>query len=316
MDYMYNPKVSIIIPVYNGSNYLSEAIDSALAQTYENVEIIVVNDGSTDDGATEKIAKSYGERIRYFSKENGGVSSALNYGIRQMTGEWFSWLSHDDLYAPKKIEHSVKALAKFNPENLEKTIVYTDGILIKSDHSKIKSFKRYFSEDRIYSGEEAAYAIACSGVMCGCCLLIHKSAFDDIGFFDETLRYSQDALMWYSLFLNGYDVCYCSEKDVFSRVHKLQVTNTRKDLFYHDSLFVAKKIAPLFVKTKDAKKIFYAYSKKLAHLNCTETLDYMLEFGYKNGIVTKKDKITLKAEVFNGKIVSNVKRFVRKIIFR
>ena len=74
-------KVSIIIPVYNGSNYLKEAIESALAQTYDNVEVLVVNDGSNDGGATEQIALSYGERIRYFKKENGGVASALNVGI-------------------------------------------------------------------------------------------------------------------------------------------------------------------------------------------------------------------------------------------
>ncbi|MDD1681509.1 MAG: glycosyltransferase, partial [Methanoregula sp.] len=72
------PKVSIIIPVYNGSNYLREAVDSALAQTYPNTEVIVVNDGSDDEGRTEAVAHSFGGRIRYFSKENGGVSSALN----------------------------------------------------------------------------------------------------------------------------------------------------------------------------------------------------------------------------------------------
>jgi cellulose synthase/poly-beta-1,6-N-acetylglucosamine synthase-like glycosyltransferase len=72
--------VSLIIPVYNGSNYLREAIESALAQTYPCCEVIVINDGSTDQGATEAIALSYGERIRYFSKANGGVASAFFHG--------------------------------------------------------------------------------------------------------------------------------------------------------------------------------------------------------------------------------------------
>ena len=74
----YQPKVTIIIPVYNGSNFLAQAIDAALAQTYKNCEILVINDGSKDDGASEKIALSYGDKIKYFCKENGGVSSVLN----------------------------------------------------------------------------------------------------------------------------------------------------------------------------------------------------------------------------------------------
>ena len=86
------PKVSIVIPVYNGSNFLAEAIDSALSQTYHNTEIIVVNDGSTDEGATENIALSYGNKINYYLKKNGGVASALNFGIEKMSGEYFSWL--------------------------------------------------------------------------------------------------------------------------------------------------------------------------------------------------------------------------------
>ena len=112
-----SPLVSIIIPVYNGSNYVKEAIDSALAQTYKNIEIIVVNDGSNDDGATEKIALSFGDKIRYFYKANGGISSALNYGIEKMQGEYFSWLSHDDKYTETKIEKQIALLKETKKEN-------------------------------------------------------------------------------------------------------------------------------------------------------------------------------------------------------
>ena len=97
------PRVSIIIPVYNGANYMREAIDSALAQTSDDVEVLVINDGSRDNGATAEIARSYGDRIRYIEKENGGVSSALNRGIAEMRGRWFCWLSHDDRYLPEKV---------------------------------------------------------------------------------------------------------------------------------------------------------------------------------------------------------------------
>ena len=117
-----NPKVSIIIPVYKGKDFMREAIDSALAQTYKNIEIIVVNDGSDDNGVTKKIAESYGNKIRYFEKENGGVSTALNLAIDNMTGDYFSWLSHDDRYYPNKIESQIKYLKQFD----EKTILYSD----------------------------------------------------------------------------------------------------------------------------------------------------------------------------------------------
>ena len=80
----FHPKISIVIPVYNGADFVAEAIDSALNQTYDNVEIIVVNDGSKDN--TEEVVKRYGDKVRYFAKPNGGVSSALNLGIAEMTG--------------------------------------------------------------------------------------------------------------------------------------------------------------------------------------------------------------------------------------
>lgn len=90
--------------------YMREAIDSALAQTYDNVEVIVVNDGSSDNEKTDAIARSYGERIRYFVKDNGGCASALNFGVPKMRGSYFSWLSHDDRYHPNKMAHQIEIL--------------------------------------------------------------------------------------------------------------------------------------------------------------------------------------------------------------
>src|SRR6185312_14318520 len=121
--------VSIIIPVYNGAQYLSEAIDSALAQSYQNIEVLVVNDGSTDAGATEAVAKSFGHSIRYFYKPNGHVASALNFGVGQMRGQYFSWLSHDDRYVPSKIEVQMHAISELGPN----VAVYGDFEILEQE---------------------------------------------------------------------------------------------------------------------------------------------------------------------------------------
>ncbi|WP_394514565.1 glycosyltransferase family A protein [Priestia aryabhattai] len=93
-------KVSIIIPFYNCS-YIDQAIQSALNQTYQDIEIIVVNDGSSK--FNEKITP-YLDRILYIEKENGGTASALNLGIKNATGEYFAWLSSDDIFLPIKYQ--------------------------------------------------------------------------------------------------------------------------------------------------------------------------------------------------------------------
>lgn len=315
MNDMYNPKVSIIIPVYNGSNYLAEAIDSALSQTYRNLEIIVVNDGSCDNGATERIAKGYGDKIRYFYKENGGVSSALNFGIQHMTGEWFSWLSHDDLYMPQKIEHSVNVLRDYKGE-LFQLIVYTDGYLVRENKAKIRAFRNLFVPNTLYSGVEAACIMAKRGTLCGCCFLIHRSAFDVVGGFAENLRYSQDTLMWYRLFLNGYSIYFCGEKDVLSRVHKNQVTHTRKDLFVHDSLYIARELAPSFSKSENASQIYYRYVKRLTKQNCSETVKFYLDYAKDNKVLSSVQFYKLRFSCLTGYCVYRVKSAIRNIIVR
>src|SRR6185437_2092788 len=103
-------KVSIIIPVYNTEKYLDECIQSALNQTYHDIEIIAVNDGSKDNSLN--ILEQYSDKIKIISKSNGGTASALNVGIKNMNGQWFKWLSADDLLHPTAIEELVNVAEK------------------------------------------------------------------------------------------------------------------------------------------------------------------------------------------------------------
>lgn len=210
------PLVSIILPVYNGENYLKEAIESALAQTYEPIEVIVVNDGSKDK--TEEIALSYGNKIRYFVKENGGVSTALNLGIAHMRGEYFSWLSHDDLYQPEKIQLNIEALSS-DPTQ----IVYSDYTVIDKDGATITTMS---IADK-YPNADLSLGLfpILRQVLNGCSLLIHKSHFIRVGTFNEHLRVTQDYDLWLRM-LRGRRLIYIKRPLVMLREHQSQVTHS------------------------------------------------------------------------------------------
>ncbi len=219
------PMVSIIIPVYNGANYVRQAIDSSLSQTYSNTEIIVVNDGSNDNGETENIALSYGNKIRYIYKPNGGVSSALNLGIQNMRGELFSWLSHDDEYYPQKIEKQVELLCEKNGKYL--ALCGTE--FIDSEGNKIDKIWK-MPEKELYSSVEILEEMN-KHSLSGIALLIPKQALVDGGLFDEKLRYIQDKVLWKEIFLKGYSVIVDHETYVKSRLHGEQQTNLHRERF-------------------------------------------------------------------------------------
>lgn len=186
----FSPLVSIIIPVYNGSDFLREAIDSALAQSYGNIEILVVNDGSRDEGKTEAIAISYGDKIRYFPKQNGGVASALNLGIREMAGEYFTWLSHDDLYYPTKTEEQVKLVEEVGGD-----------VIVFGDFEYIDPQGNYLGTKKTGPGLSCGinYSLIMEGTINGCTVMVPRHCFDKVGLFDESLRTTQDFDMWFRL---------------------------------------------------------------------------------------------------------------------
>ncbi len=228
----YHPKVTIIIPVYNGSNFLAQAIDCAVNQTYDNIEIIVVNDGSTDDGASERIALSYGDAIKYYNKPNGGVSSVLNFALEKMTGEWFSWLSHDDLYFPEKMEKQVSFLNSLPEEtDLGRVVVHSATLSIDKDGKTIKipSYKDVsVKEDTLETIIRNIYNYRLSG----CSFLLPYVCYKDVGGFREDIRTVSDVEYWYRLLFAGYQF-YCMKDDVLvkNRSHGKQVGKTKVSLF-------------------------------------------------------------------------------------
>ena len=232
---IYQPKVTIIIPVYNGSNFLTEAIESALAQTYPHCEILVINDGSCDDGASERIAKSYGNRITYFRKENGGVSTALNFAFTRMSGEWFSWLSHDDLYYPQKIERQVaflnELLEKKPGIDLTKITVRSATESIDRDGRIIKK-PSYRDVATLESTIDTIIGNVFNYRLSGCSFLLPAACVNDVGGFAEHIRTVSDVEYWYRLLFAGYQF-YCLSNDVLvkNRSHGKQVGKTKVTLF-------------------------------------------------------------------------------------
>lgn len=231
------PLVSIIIPVYNGSNYLAQAIDSALAQTYTPIEIIVVNDGSRDDGATEEVALGYGDRITYVRKENGGSSSALNEGIRHMNGAYFSWLSHDDLYEPTKIEVEMEEMLQ---RGSDRHMVVCGSSLIDQNGNALMGRKRKTLGEK--TALEALRLLSHANGINGCAVLIPKAVLDRVGFFDEDMVYLNDMDYWYRILLADTAILYMRDPLVKTRIHGQQVSVTKRQLFDGERHYLANKL--------------------------------------------------------------------------
>ncbi|MDD2109865.1 MULTISPECIES: glycosyltransferase [Pseudomonas] len=215
---MLKPLVSIVIPVFNGANYLEQAVASALQQTYENVEVIVVNDGSSDGGSTERVARKFGSAIRYYDKPNGGVASALNFAIQKMEGRYFSWLSHDDVYRLDKIERQMAYLCN---HDLDDVVVYSDyDIFSDDDIDRSVTVRMPAISPRYFR-----YWITASSQLHGCSLLIPRAVFDKVGGFDESLRTTQDYELWFRM-SRYFEFRYLPGVAVAARSHARQ--DTRK----------------------------------------------------------------------------------------
>jgi len=305
------PLVSIIIPVYNGANYMKEAIDSAIAQTYKNIEIIVVNDGSIDDGKTEEIALQYGDKIRYFKKENGGSSSALNYGILKMNGQFFSWLSHDDVYMPDKIEKQIQIASQYADQDL---IVVCDSVLINGEGKTISSRKSKI--DGSLSAKDNFELLVRGHNINGCAVLLPKRIIDKVGFFDEEMVYLNDLDYWYRTTFCEPNFLYINNQLVKNRIHSQQVSVKRKNMLDIEKHYLVHKAFKLLREMGTNKQFFV---KQLLFFcvkeNLLEEKKQIISWLKQSNDWSGFEKRRLVIFAAKSKVISVVKKIRRKIIF-
>jgi glycosyltransferase involved in cell wall biosynthesis len=194
------PLVSAIIATYNRGYIVCEAIDSIINQTYKETEIIVVDDGSTDD--TQDKLRHYGSRIRVVSQHNSGPAAAWNAGIRAAHGDIICFLGSDDVYLPNFVERHVSALEKAGPSV---PCSLGNAVTRWADGKQTSSFELAALRPPLDEGlwVNALDVFLTRFVMCGQMLAIRREVFDRIGLFDVTLRYLEDYDIALRLSLEG-----------------------------------------------------------------------------------------------------------------
>jgi len=177
-------KISVIIPTYNRREFLARAIDSVLDQGWRDFELIVVDDGSTDE--TARSVASYGGRVRYLYQENRGPAAARNTGVRAAEGEFIAFLDSDDRFAPEKLAVQQAAMAA-RPEYL---ISHTDEIWYRRGELLHQKKKHFRPHGFIFGECLKLCVVGMSTVM------LRREFFEKVGYFDEELPCCEDYDLW------------------------------------------------------------------------------------------------------------------------
>ncbi len=193
-------KISVIIPTLNREKLLAKTIDSVLNQTIKADEIIIIDDGSTDN--TKNIVNNYhNDTIKYIYQTNQGVSNARNNGIKIATNEWLCFLDSDDIWADNKLEKQIV----FHKENPHILFSHTDELWLFNDKI-IKQKKHQLKPSGFCFKENIANTLIGASTM-----MIHKKVLKDIGYFDEKLIACEDYDLWLRI-LAKYELGLINEK--------------------------------------------------------------------------------------------------------
>lgn len=280
MDY----KVSIIVPCYNQAQYLDEALQSVLNQTYSNWECIVVNDGSIDN--TEEVSKKWvskDSRFKYFYKENGGLSSTRNFGLNNAIGNWIQFLDSDDILDNKKLELS---LIEINSNKKEDKLIIISNYSLFTINPLQSIFMPEFN-DSLFNFETVLYKwddYLSIPIHCG---FFEASLFEKFRF-PENIRAKEDWIMWVSLFNNGAKVIHINKSLVLYRKHSNSMT-MKSDIL--SEYIKAYEYLKLLISVEEYQRLslalFSKYFRKSVAFN-KKLNDIKQSNTYKTGYLVKK----------------------------
>jgi glycosyltransferase involved in cell wall biosynthesis len=206
------PAVSVVIPAYNVAPFIRETIDSILAQSFKDYEIILVNDGSPDTTELERALEPYGERVRYLKQENRGAAAARNAGLRVARGTYIAFLDADDYWMENYLEEQMVLIRQADHFDL----VYADALLFGDS----ELHGRTYMEIAPSHGEvtfEKLVRDECNVITSG--VLARRQVLLDVGLFDEELRRAQDYDLWLRLAKSGARLGYQRKVLLRYRIH-------------------------------------------------------------------------------------------------
>ncbi len=239
---------SIVIPLYNKGQHIIDTINSVLNQTYTNYEIIVVNDGSTDN-SLEKLSTITDKRIKIINKENGGVCSARNTGIQASLNDYIAFLDADDIWLPTCLEEQARLINDYS-----NAAIWGVGFIEMANNKQTRYLPTGLSEG--YRGVVPNYfqmKNRVSDLYCSSSTVVLKKAFETTGLFDTRIRIAEDCDMWFRLIARFPAIYYDKTLVIYRQDATNRASNENKDFTQCLAYYPEK-----YVSYKD-NKIFYHY---------------------------------------------------------
>lgn len=269
------PTVSVIIPAYNCELYIAETISSVLEQTYKDLELIVVDDGSTD--STPSIVSSCGPPVRLVHQANRGVCKARNLGIREANGKFICLLDHDDFWFPEKLERQMQVFQR----DTKAGVVYSPFILwhpntVSGIYPHPESYDRMAYPDDIDNSFSGwiyhQFLLDCW--MLTSTAMFRAEVFDKCGVFDESLPYSEDWDLWLRISQQYRFVKLCRPTTLY-RQHPQQGNRLVRDIDYR-TLLLTRAVKNWGLCSRDGRCLSrLKFNRNIARYHCEFALSHL-----------------------------------------